>query len=123
MISPFFVGMIADRFFATERFLAVLHLVGAGAAVSSPRPSTAFGSLYRDPAALHAVLHADARAHQLAVVPADGGRRTASFPRIRVLGTIGWIVAGLFIGTLGLEATAVPLRIAAGASVVLALWR
>src|ERR1700759_4732984 len=28
MIAPFFVGMIADRFFSTERILFVLHVVG-----------------------------------------------------------------------------------------------
>ncbi len=28
MISPFFIGMIADRFFATEKILVVLHITG-----------------------------------------------------------------------------------------------
>jgi nucleoside transporter len=49
----------------------------------------------------------------------DPGRE---FPPIRVLGTIGWIVAGLAIGSLGLEATAVPMRVAAAASLALGLF-
>jgi len=44
------------------------------------------------------------------------------FPPVRVLGTIGWIIAGLFIGSLGLEATALPMRIAAAGSLVLGLF-
>src|SRR5207245_193066 len=50
---------------------------------------------------------------------ADPGRE---FPPIRVLGTIGWIVAGLCIGTLGLEATATPLQIAGGGAILLGLF-
>jgi hypothetical protein len=44
------------------------------------------------------------------------------FGPIRVLGTVGWIVAGLLIGSLRLEATAMPLRIAALASLIMAAY-
>src|SRR6185503_12525551 len=45
MISPFFVGMVADRFFATERILAVLHLIG-GAVLFYASTQTSFVPLY-----------------------------------------------------------------------------
>src|SRR5882672_3063422 len=45
MISPFFVGMVADRFLATERILAVLHLVG-GAILFYASTQVTFGSFY-----------------------------------------------------------------------------
>jgi nucleoside transporter len=120
MISPFFVGMVADRFFATERLLAVLHIVGGGVLFYASLQTT-FGAFY-------AVLLAYALCYMPTLALSnsisfrqmtDPGRE---FPAIRVLGTIGWIVAGLIIGTLGLEATAMPLRLAAGASVVLGVF-
>jgi nucleoside transporter len=120
MISPFFVGMIADRLLATEHILAALHVIGGGVLFLASSQTT-FGPFY-------GVL----LVYSLCYMPTlalsnslsfrqmkDPGRE---FPPVRVLGTIGWIVAGLVIGTLGLEATATPLRIAAGASVLLGLF-
>ena len=45
MISPFFVGMVADRFFASERVLAVLHIAGAVLLYVASR-ATSFGVFY-----------------------------------------------------------------------------
>src|SRR6059058_3211825 len=45
MISPFFVGMIADRFFATEKVLALLHFLGA-ILLYGVTQVTSFGAVY-----------------------------------------------------------------------------
>jgi nucleoside transporter len=120
MISPFFVGLVADRFFATERILAVLHLLGA-ATLYYVSTLTTFEQVY-PVLIVHTLCYMPTLAltnslsfHQMQ----DPGKQ---FPAVRVLGTIGWIVAGLVIGNLRLEAAATQFRVAAGASVVLGLF-
>jgi nucleoside transporter len=44
------------------------------------------------------------------------------FGSIRVLGSGGWILAGLLIGTLRLESTATPMRLAAAASLLMGVY-
>jgi nucleoside transporter len=120
MISPFFVGMVADRFLATEKILAALHIAG-GAILFYASTETEFGSFYGV-----LLLYALCFMPTLALSNSLSFRQMANpereFPSIRVLGTIGWIVAGLVIGTLGFEATAVPMRVAAAASIALGLF-
>jgi nucleoside transporter len=96
MIAPFFVGMIADRFFASERILSFLHLVGAGLMY--------YLSTLTDQSTIYAtlVLYFICYMPTLALtnslsfhhLPNPGQQ----FPGIRVLGTIGWIVAGMLVG-------------------------
>ena len=120
MISPFFVGMIADRFLATEKILAALHLIG-GVILVYASTMSAFGPFY---AVLlgYALCYMPTLALSNSISFHQMQDPAREFPSIRVLGTIGWIVAGLLVGTLGLEATAVPMRLAAGASALLGLF-
>ena len=120
MISPFFVGLIADRFFSTERVMAVLHFIGAGLLFWVTKV-TSFGAVY-----------ALMLAYCLCYFPTislsnsltlrhvkDAGRE---YPLIRVFATVGWIVIGLIVGRMGIEASATPFLLASGASIVMAVY-
>jgi len=120
VISPFFVGMIADRFFATEKILAVLHLVGGGLMYLASTFST-FNLVYPTLLA-YTLCYMPTLALSNALSFHNMKDPAKEFPSVRVLGTIGWIAVGQLIGWLGIEASAAPLKIAAGSSFLLGLY-
>jgi len=120
MISPFFIGLVADRFFATERVLAALHLIGA-VLLYSMTMVKGFGSAF-------AVM----LAYCLCFFPTIGLTNAltlrqltnagADFPFIRMFATIGWVVVGRIVSYLHAEATAQQFVLASAASVVMGLY-
>ena len=120
MISPFFVGMVADRYFATERMLAILHGVG-GVVLFFVSTLTSFPPFY-SVLLLYALCYMPTLALTNSISFHQMEDPAREFPSIRVNGTIGWIAAGLLVGFLRLEDTARPLQIAAVASVGLGLY-
>jgi nucleoside transporter len=120
IVSPFLAGWVADRWFATERVLAGLHGAGAVLLLLASGRAT-FGPIY------WLVLgYACVYMPTLALTNSLAFRQMrdpkVEFGPIRVLGTAGWIVAGLIVGGLRLEATAAPLKLAAACSLVLAVY-
>jgi nucleoside transporter len=120
IVSPFLAGWIADRFFATQHVLAALHAAGA-VLLYLASGQTQFGSIYWLVLA-YACLYMPTLALTNSLAFRQMKDPKTEFGWIRVFGTAGWIVAGLLVGRLGLEATAMPLKLAAGCSLLLAFY-
>jgi nucleoside transporter len=119
MISPFFVGMVADRFFSAQRIMGVLHLLGSVLLFFAPTvlDNTAFYWIIL----IYSLLYMPTIALSNSIAFHQMNDPARQFPWIRVFGTLGWIVAGITIGSLGLEKSATTFRLAASVSVLLGL--
>src|SRR5215203_5768566 len=99
IIAPFIIGLIADRFFPAQRILGVLHIAGAIMLWNASRVGD-FGSFFPN-ILIYMIIYMPT----LALVNSISFRQmqtpSKDFPLIRVLGTIGWIVAGFAISFFG----------------------
>ncbi|MEZ6319418.1 MAG: MFS transporter [Phycisphaerales bacterium] len=103
ILSPFFLGIIADRFFPSQRVMGVLHVLGGALLLLAP---TMAAKGAEGPWPFIGIL----LAHMICYMPTLGLSNAVAFhamhnpekqfPIVRVWGTIGWIVAGLLVGWL-----------------------
>lgn len=121
IIAPLFLGVIADRFFPSQFVFGVLFLIG-GVFIYMAGVAGEAGDAGK--VVIYCV------AHMLCYMPTLGLGNTISFaniervkfPKVRVWGTIGWIVAGLAIGFLGWSSSLQIFKLAAASSFALGIF-
>ena len=120
MISPFFIGMVADRFFSAQRLMGVLHIMGGVLLYVASKVE------HNGPFYWVILLYSLAYMPTIALSNSVAFRQMTDpgkeFPVVRVFGTVGWVVAGFMIALLGIEKTPLTFYMAAIVSVALGLF-
>lgn len=126
IVAPFFLGMIADRFFPVQKVMGVMHLLSGTFVFFAPL--VVEGVYISTPLFLVLLLF-----HMLCYMPTIGlatatafhmlTNREREFPLIRVFGTAGWIVAGFLVSRVfeG-DTTGLPMKFAGAAGIMMGLY-
>ncbi len=97
IIAPFFLGLVADRFFSAEKVLGTLHILGGLIMFAVPQ-ATGTPVLFVLLLLLYNMCYMPTLGLANSLAFHNIGNQERQFPMIRVFGTIGWIAAGFFIG-------------------------
>ena len=120
IVSPFIVGMIADKYFSAQKVMGLIHIVGAGLLyyVSlDTNPTTFFWTLL-----IYGIIYMPTIALANTVSFNQMEEPEKEFPFIRVFGTIGWIVIGTVISFLNYDESNLQFQLAAGLSLLLGIY-
>ncbi|MEW4527149.1 nucleoside permease [Maioricimonas sp. JC845] len=122
ILSPLFLGLIADRFFATERVLGMLHIVGGAVLCAAPQFSES-SSMFVGILLLHMLCYMPTLGLTNTLAFHNITDQEKQFPIIRVFGTIGWIVANIVVSKLlAGDEKAVQFYVAGGAGIALGIY-
>ena len=122
IFAPLFLGLIADRFFSSEKVMGVLLVLGGAIMCAIPYFAT------KESGGIMVWLMV---AYMCCYMPTLGLSNTIAFahipnqdhfPKIRVWGTIGWIVAGLALGFSGWSSSLNIFWLGAGSSILLGIY-
>jgi nucleoside transporter len=130
LIAPLFTGLLADKYLAADKLLRLLHAVMAVCLGAAGWWCDAHAGTHADPGRAEGPLVALMLGYNVCCLATltltnviafrhlPGGRER--FGRVRLVGTLGWIVAGLTMAVALAPATGQPLYLGAGASLLLA---
>lgn len=119
IVAPFFVGMLADRYFRAQRVLAVLNLLGAGLLyllTQTTNPDTFFWIMLA-----YCLTFAPTIALTTSISMRQMNNPEKEFPAIRVFGTLAWIAVVNLVGFMGVGDKVAIFQIAMGSALVLGL--
>ncbi len=120
MISPFLVGLIADRFFASEKLLAVLGV--AGGAVMCVLPQLQDFSSFYPGLIVYCALFVPTLAlgNSLSLHHLENAK--TDFPRVKMLSAVGWIAGVATLNQLRGAESPIQFYLAGGASIAFAIF-
>ncbi len=122
VVSTLFIGMLADRYFPAEKVLAVLS-IAAGLVLLWVSTITQSKWMFLFGCGLHFLFAAPTIPLATAIIFHGLRDPNREFPKVRVWGTIGWIVGGIVVGVIsGAAETALPMRIAGVVLILLGLY-
>ncbi|NIJ64985.1 nucleoside transporter [Sphingomonas leidyi] len=121
--GSFLLGMAATRYLSPRALMVALHLVGGAILLAMPllvKPET--GGTFVWLLLGYMILYMPTVGLANTIALKSFGERADRFPFVRAFGTLGWIVAGLIIGWMGLSASPEIFRVAAIVSIALGLY-
>lgn len=119
-LTPFLMGVLADRHIPAQRLLAILHFLGGLMLLGASQMDT-FGSFYAF-FLPYTLLYAPTFSLNAALCFRHLSDPGKEYPRVRVWGSVGWIVAGILVSIFAIEESATPMLISALVSFVQSLY-
>jgi len=116
-VSPTVIGLLADRYMSAEKLLSLLHFCGGALLIFHTQVDSFIAMFVVNLLYVLCYMPTFSLTNSLCFHHIEDAKR--DFTRIRVWGTVGWVVAGLVISLLAIESEATTFLMGAVASFLL----